>query len=92
MRTPPSARQRRLSRGQDPPNEPVRFLGGAGTQPDGSRLAVGQAALADSVTRKRLLDVAAVPMFFTPAEFGAFMVAETDKWAKIVKLSGVKAE
>jgi len=51
-----------------------------------------KAALADSVTRKRLLDVAAVPMFFTPAEFGAFMVAETDKWAKIVKLSGVKAE
>ena len=41
------------------------------------------AGLADPVVRRRLLDVACVPIFYTPAEFSALMVAETEKWAKI---------
>jgi tripartite-type tricarboxylate transporter receptor subunit TctC len=50
------------------------------------------AGLADPAVRKRLLDVACVPIFFTPAELNAFMAAETVKWAEVVKRSGVKAE
>ncbi len=50
------------------------------------------AGLADPAVRKRLLDVACVPIFYTPAELGAFMAAETVKWAEVVKRSGVKAE
>jgi tripartite-type tricarboxylate transporter receptor subunit TctC len=50
------------------------------------------AGLADPAVRKRLLDVACVPIFFTPAELNAFMAAETVKWAEVVKRSGVRAE
>jgi tripartite-type tricarboxylate transporter receptor subunit TctC len=50
------------------------------------------AGLADPVVRKRLNDVAAIPIFYTPTEFEAFMESETEKWAKVIKASGIKAE
>jgi hypothetical protein len=31
-------------------------------------------------------------MSTTPAEFRKFIVDETDKWDKVVKLAGIKAE
>jgi hypothetical protein len=31
-------------------------------------------------------------MVFTPAEFGAYMAMETEKWGKVVKFTGVKPE
>jgi len=42
--------------------------------------------------RDRLIAEGADPIGNTPEEFGAFMIAETVKWAKVVKVSGMKAE
>ena len=50
------------------------------------------AGLADPVVRKRLNDVAAMPIISTPAEFSAFMAVETEKWAKVVRASGIRPE
>jgi tripartite-type tricarboxylate transporter receptor subunit TctC len=50
------------------------------------------AGLADPSVRKRLDDMAAVPIFYSPAGFSALMAAETEKWARVVKLAGVRAE
>lgn len=32
------------------------------------------------------------PFIASSAEFGKFMVAEADKWAKVVKFAGIKAD
>jgi tripartite-type tricarboxylate transporter receptor subunit TctC len=50
------------------------------------------AGLASPIVRARLADVAAVPMPLTQPEFTAFAVAETERWAKVVKLSGAKPD
>ena len=40
----------------------------------------------------RLADLGAEPMPMTPAELGKFVASETDKWGKIIRLSGAKLE
>ncbi len=50
------------------------------------------AALADPGMRQRLADLGGVPIPGTPEEFWALHRMETEKWAKIVKFSGAKAE
>jgi tripartite-type tricarboxylate transporter receptor subunit TctC len=50
------------------------------------------AALADPNIKARLADLGAVPMPMTPAEFGKFIAAETEKWAKVIKAANIKPE
>ena len=50
------------------------------------------AGLADPTIRAGLAEVGSVPMSLSPDAFGALVVAETGKWAKVVKVSGAKAE
>jgi tripartite-type tricarboxylate transporter receptor subunit TctC len=50
------------------------------------------AGLATADIRTRLSDVSAIPMIFSAAEFGAFVAAEAEKWAKVVKFAGIKPE
>jgi tripartite-type tricarboxylate transporter receptor subunit TctC len=50
------------------------------------------AGLAQPAIKARLSDLGGAPMPLTPAQFAAFIAAETDKWTKVIKASGIKAE
>jgi tripartite-type tricarboxylate transporter receptor subunit TctC len=51
------------------------------------------AAIADSAVKKRLADLGADTMApNTSAEFGKFIAADADKWGKVIKAAGIKAE
>jgi tripartite-type tricarboxylate transporter receptor subunit TctC len=50
------------------------------------------AALADARFNARLTDLGMAPLGGTPAEFDRFMVAEIEKWGKVVRFAGVSAD
>ena len=50
------------------------------------------AGLADPAMKAKFANLGAEPLPMTPAEFGQFVIAEIDKWAKVVRFAGVKME
>jgi tripartite-type tricarboxylate transporter receptor subunit TctC len=50
------------------------------------------AGLADPTIKARLAEVGTIPLILTAAEFGAYIAAESEKWAKVVKFAGIKPE
>jgi tripartite-type tricarboxylate transporter receptor subunit TctC len=50
------------------------------------------AGLADPKIKARLADLGGTPLVGSPADFGKLIVEETEKWANVVKFSGVKAD
>src|ERR1700730_11455453 len=50
------------------------------------------AALADPAIKQRLGELGAIPITGNAREFGAMLVAETERWRKVVDMSGRKKE
>jgi tripartite-type tricarboxylate transporter receptor subunit TctC len=50
------------------------------------------AALADPKTRRRFTELGCDVFTGSPADFEKFIESETDKWAKVIKFAGVKAD
>jgi hypothetical protein len=40
----------------------------------------------------RIADLGGTPLTGSPADFGKLIVDETEKWAKVIKLAGIKPE
>ena len=50
------------------------------------------AALADPTFKTRLADLGLEPFSSSPGEFGAYIAAYTEKWAKVIRAAGIKAD
>jgi tripartite-type tricarboxylate transporter receptor subunit TctC len=50
------------------------------------------AALADPKVKARLVELGCTPLGGSPAAFGKLIADETEKWGKVVKFAGLKAE
>ena len=50
------------------------------------------ASLADTKVRARLVELGGTVLAGSPADFGKLIADETEKWGKVVKFAGIKAE
>ena len=50
------------------------------------------AALAEPTMQARFAELGSEPLSMMPFEFGKFITAEIEKWAKVIKAAGIKAE
>ena len=70
------------------------IVGPAGLKPDVvARLNQGiQASLARPETKKKLAELGAIAAGGSPEDFKSFLVKDAERWAKVIKAAGVKAE
>jgi tripartite-type tricarboxylate transporter receptor subunit TctC len=50
------------------------------------------AGLADPKFKARLADLGGTPLVGSPADLGRLIAEETEKWAKVIKFTGIKAD
>lgn len=50
------------------------------------------AVMADPAVQKQLVELGGEPRIQTPEAFGAEIIAETEKWKKVVEFAGLKVE
>ena len=50
------------------------------------------AGLADSTIDARLADMGGMLLTGSPADFGRLIADETEKWSKVIRTAGIKAE
>jgi tripartite-type tricarboxylate transporter receptor subunit TctC len=50
------------------------------------------AILAEPMIKARLIELGGAPLIQTPEQFGKDIVAETEKWTKVVESAGLKVE
>ena len=50
------------------------------------------ATLADPKFKARLADLGGTALSGSPVDFGKLIAEETEKWGKVVKFAGIKAE
>src|SRR5262249_5373833 len=67
-----------------PRNTPVEIIDKLNKEVNG--------ALADPKMRARLAELGNTPLPGPPAQFGKLIVDETEKWAKVIKFAGIKAD
>ena len=49
------------------------------------------AALTDAKTKARLADLGCLVFAGSPADFRTFVAGEIEKWAKVIRVAGIKA-
>jgi tripartite-type tricarboxylate transporter receptor subunit TctC len=67
-----------------PRNTPARIIGKLNSEIN--------AALADRMIKARFADLGATLFPGSPADFGRLIANETEKWGKVIRAAGIKAE
>ena len=70
------------------------LVGPAGLPPEIAQKVAGEVAkiLAVPAMREKFIQQGSDPVGSTPEEFGAYMRAETEKWARVVKATGARVD
>jgi tripartite-type tricarboxylate transporter receptor subunit TctC len=50
------------------------------------------AGFADPIIKARLADMGGMALAGSPADFGKLIADETEKWSKVIRSAGIKAE